>query len=178
MSEFEISIAEVGKTWMVGQDTILPSQFGPLLIYAGFLHDYDTGVPNWMESDVTLREKIGAPAPVAHDFTFYHRVTAALRVLTLHESNLVYYDLGRASTSFLRRRCNKLRYWFLEHSKYVKHVWNAPGHPAPLPHHVQHMYGMDEHAVALRKCLPTVAIGVNGRLTWLPGRSSNQTGGG
>ncbi|MFH1011962.1 MAG: hypothetical protein V1784_12100 [bacterium] len=169
MSDFEINVAEIGRTWMVGQDTIIQSRFGPILVYAGFLHDLDTGVPNWPEWDKTLREKIIAPSPVAHDFIFWHRCTAEGRMLTLHDANVVYRDIDRASTSPLRRMCIKWRFWALEHSNYVKHVWNQPGRPEPLPHHVAHMYGMDQHAVALRKVLPTVVVGSNRRLTWLPG---------
>ncbi len=164
-SGIEIDPSEAGKEWIVPYDMVVLTDYKPILIYGGFVHDADTFVINFEERDPVI--PIHLP-PIPHDFGFVHRIWADGTPMAFHEINHVYYDLCAASTNWKRRQVAELHYtavaspagWLTWHGW---PPWGPCKKAKLIPLDKQYLYGTDPSAIEARSHLPTFGV-VDGRI--------------
>ena len=100
MAEVELIPSERGKIWIVWNVMNVPTRYGTICIYPGFLSDLDSVVPNL--PDVV--------PPIVHDFGYRHRITQRGKILTRRQWDRIYADLSLRSDSWLRKLSAIWRY--------------------------------------------------------------------
>ena len=147
--KFELWPFERGREWTVKASFVLETEYGDIFVYKGFIHDGDSVVVNWKETDQRIVEKV-LPA-IVHDFLYWHRVKATGFTVSRLEADRIYRALCKSSTNWFRRQFANLRYWGVR--KFGDTPWDSRPGPVPLPAEWQYMYGPTPTACDLRaKC--------------------------
>ena len=129
MTSREILSFERHKTWILPEDLGVETMHGHVTVYAGFVHDLDSVVPN-LKDDTP---------PVVHDFGYVHRIRTDGKLLSRKQWDQIYRELNERSPNKWRRRVARHRYWGLR--VFGWHAWNKRVLHDPIPFHAQHLYG-------------------------------------
>lgn len=160
---FELWPFEIGREWKVKESCVCETPHGDVCIFYHFVHDGDTGVPNWKEMIRSVVEKL--IVPIVHDFLYWHRKFADGRIATRRQADDIYYYLCRHSNNWFRRQLAGIRYWGVR--KLGACPWNSRPGPVALPQKYEYLYGTSEEAVAARAKLPRYVVR-DGRIAYIP----------